>query len=181
MTLEGQYTRLYPYVRGYSTRDLLYLLWRSMEDEQGAGKLFYAQTVVDTPHSMRGDLTEFISYFDDPKRLLLVVQNIKTDQLAGMLWFDDIVPAYRAAANCFYRRRSWGHPAREATRLGLGYIFETLALQSIWAYTPWPEAAKHAEAAGLHRVAVLPGFTLANGAPRDVHVLKVLREDFKNG
>lgn len=181
MILEGQYARLHPYTRGYSSRDLLYLLWRFMEDEGGAARLFYAQTVAETPISQRGDLTEFLAYFNDPKRLLVVVQNIKTDQLAGMVWFDDLVPGFRAAANCFYRRRSWGHPAREGSRLAVGYAFELLGLRSVWAYTPFPEAAKHAEAIGMHRVAVLPGFVSINESPRDVHILKVHREDFQHG
>ena len=176
MDLSGQYVRLYPYQRGAFPREVLYACWRAVEDEGAARLLFYAQPVTD--EAQRGDLTEFVSYMTDPKRLLYIAQNLKTDQLAGMVWFDDIQPGYRAAANVFFRRRSWGAPALEGSRLALGHVFETLHVESIWAYTPWPHAVRHAQRAGMMPVALLPGFVRVDGVARDIHVLRLRREDF---
>jgi hypothetical protein len=106
--LTGQHVRLYPYQRGAFPREVLYACWRAVEDEGAAPRLFYAQLCADEAH--RGDLPEFIAYMTDPKRLVYIAQRLKDDSLAGLVWFDDIVPGYRAAANIFYRRRCWGAP-----------------------------------------------------------------------
>ena len=174
--LTGRYVRLYPYQRGAFPREVLYACWRAVEDEGAARLLFYAQPVAQ--ESERGDLTEFVSYFTDAKRVVYIVQNLKTDELAGMIWFDDIQPGYRAAANVFFRRRAWGAPALEGSRLALGHVFETLGVQSIWAYTPWKHAVRHATRAGMMPVALLPGFVRIDGVARDIHVLRLRREDF---
>lgn len=174
--LTGLHVRLYPYVRGAFPRELLYALWRAVEDEGASRLLFYAQPV--TEEAQRGDLQEFVSYLTDPKRVLYVAQSLKDDSLAGMVWFDDIQPGYRAAANVFFRRRAWGAPALEGSRLALAAAFDTLGLESIWAYTPWLHAVRHAKRAGMMPVALLPGFVRIDGAARDIHVLRLKREDF---
>lgn len=174
--LSGNHVRLYPYQRGAFPRSLLYALWKAVEDDGASRLLFYAQPVTD--EAQRGDLPEFVSYLTDAKRVLYIVQNLKTDQLAGMIWFDDIQPGYRAAANVFFRRRDWGAAALEGSRLALGHAFETFGWESIWAYTPWIHAVRHAKRAGMMPVALLPGFVRIDGAPRDIHVLRLKREEF---
>ena len=174
--LSGQHVRLYPYQRGAFPREVLYACWRAVEDEGAARLLFYAQPCQE--EAERGDLTEFVSYMTDPKRLVYIAQSLTTDALAGMVWFDDIQPNHRAAANVFFRRRAWGAPALEGSRLALGHVFDTLKVESIWAYTPWKHAVRHAERAGMMPVALLPGFVRIDGAPRDIHVLRIRREDF---
>ena len=177
--LSGQHVRLYPYVRGAFPRETLYALWRAVEDDGAAARLFYAQPALEESH--RGDLTEFIAYFTDPKRVLYIAQSLKTDQVAGMVWFDDIQVGHRAAANVFFRRRYWGAAAGEGSRLALDAAFETMGVAAIWAYTPWPHAVRHAERAGMREVAVLPEFICIEGRPHDLHVLRVCREDRAHG
>lgn len=177
--LQGQHVRLYPYARGAFPRNVLYAAWRLVEDDGAAPKLFYAQPAA--TEAQRGDLEEFVTYFTDPKRRLYLAQSLKTDELAGMVWFDDIQPGHRAAANVFFRRRFWGAAALEGSRLALGHAFAVLNLASIWAYTPWPNAVRHAQRAGMEMMACLPGFVMIEGVPRDIHVLRVRREDFQNG
>lgn len=177
--LQGQHVRLYPYQREGFPRDVLYACWKAMEDDGAALKLFYAQPAASD--AQRGDLTEFVAYMTDPKRLVYLAQSLKTDELAGMVWFDDIQPGHRAAANVFFRRRFWGPAAAEGSRLALGQAFVTLNLASIWAYTPWPNAVRHAQRAGMRPITVLPAFVLVGGTPRDIHILRVTREEFANG
>ncbi len=172
----GEHVRLHYYQRGVFPRATLYTLWRHVEDAGAWRQLFYAQPVQDEIE--RGDLTEFVKYFTDPGRILFLAQSLKTDDLAGMVWFDDLVPGFKATANIFFRRRYWGAPALEGARLGLGHIFDTLKVESIWAYTPWKHAVSHAERAGMMRVATLPGYVRVDGAPRDIHVMRVRREEF---
>ena len=174
--IAGEHVRLHLFQRSGFPRATLYTLWRYVEDAGAYQQLFYAQPVQD--ENDRGDLIEFVNYFTDSKRILYICQSLKTDDVAGMVWFDDIQPGWKAAANIFFRRRYWGKPALEGARLALGHIFDTLKVESIWAYTPWKHAISHAERAGMIAVALLPGFVRINGAPRDIHVLRVLREDF---
>ena len=172
----GQHVRLHLFSRSSFPRQTLYTLWRYVEDAGAYRQLFYAQPVQD--ETERGDLIEFVNYFTDPKRIMFIAQSLKTNDVAGMVWFDDIQPGWKAAANIFFRRRYWGQPALEGTKLGLRQMFDTLKLESIWAYTPWKHAITHAERAGMIRVALLPGFVRIDGAPRDIHVLRVLRGEF---
>lgn len=176
MTHCGDHVRLYLYKRGAFPRELLWAMWQAVEAEQASRLLFYAQNV--TTESERGDLQEFVTYFTDAKRLVYVAQSLKDDTLAGMVWFDDIQPGFRAAANVFFRRRAWGAAALEGSRLALGAAFESLGVESIWAYTPWLHAVRHAKRAGMMPVALLPGFVRIDGAARDIHVLRLRREDF---
>lgn len=169
--------RLWPYVRGAWSRDLLARLWDAIERQGAAPKLFYAQTC--TEPTQRGDLAEFCAYFTDPRRTLLIAESTtRPGDLVGLFWFDDLVPGYRASGNVFYRRRYWGPVARSASRLGLAYGFTTLALQMIWAYTPWPEAASHCEAVGMRPMATLDRFILIDGRPTDVRVFRMTKEEF---
>jgi hypothetical protein len=176
VTLTGSLVRLYPYDRGAFPREVLYAMWRAVEDDHASRYLFYGQVCQDEHH--RGDLQEFVTYFTDPKRLLYIAQSLRTDELAGMVWFDDIQPGYRAAANVYFRRRSWGPAALEGSRLAIGAAFDALKLEHVWAYTPWDHAVRHAKRAGMMPVALLPGFVRIDGQPRDIHVLRLKREDF---
>lgn len=168
--LTGQHVRLYPFEREGWPRDVLYALWRHVEDAGASTTLFYAQPGLD---AQRGDLQEFVGYFTDPKRLVYLAQSTKNDELAGMVWFDDIQPGHRAAINVFFRRRAWGHPAREAVRLACLHAFERLRVQSIWAYTPWPAAWRMGEALGFQHIALLPEFVLIHGTPHDIRIMRL--------
>lgn len=166
----GEYVSLHLYERGVFARDVLYALWRHVEDAGGSVNLFYAQQ---GPDSHRGDLQEFVSYFTDPKRIVLLAQSHATKDFAGLVWFDDVVAGHRAAINVFFRRRAWGHPARDAVRLACMHAFDHLRLQSIWAYTPWPAAWRMGEALGFQHIALLPEFVLINGTPHDIRIMRL--------
>jgi hypothetical protein len=180
-TLTGQHVRLYPYLRGEFPRGTFYALWRAVDAEGAIDKLFYAQPVNPAPFSMRGDLSEFVRYFDDPKRLLFIAQSLKTDDLAGLVWFDEMQAGHRAAVNVFYRRRMWGAPAREGTRLACRFMFEAHGLAAIWGFTPWMAAVTHGLAIGFHRLTTLPEFVVIDGTPRDLHILRARSKELRDG
>ena len=183
MTLDSPHGVLWPYERGRYPRDTLYLLWRMIEEEHVADKLFFGQTVDPGHAGVRGDLAAFCDMFSDPRRRLLIAQapgdNGTSGALMGLIWFDDVIPQHRASVNIFMRRRYWGVPARDLAGLALRYIFEAEGLQHVWAYTPWPLAIRMAEAVGFRQVAVLPEFLAVDGAVHDVTILRVTPHELR--
>ncbi|HMC63819.1 MAG TPA: GNAT family protein [Gemmataceae bacterium] len=181
--LEGQHVRLWPYFRGVYPRNTLASLWQVMEADQAVEKVFHAQPKYgrqETPYPIRGDLISFVRYFEPDQegtRLLLVAQAVESGEVAGMFWFDDIIIGHKANANIWYRRKFWGHPAREASRIACRYGFEVLGYQAIWALTPWRTAVAHGESMGFEPVTVLPGYLLIDDHPADLTVMKLTRED----
>ena len=163
------------YRRGHFPRETLATLWGYIERDGAWAKLFYAQPVDETPFPTRGDLPAFVGYFEDPKRILLIVED--EGQPMGMVWFDDIYVGHRAAINAYYRRRYWGHRTRVATKEAAKVAFQTMAIKTLWAYTPWREAFRHAQAIGMQHHATLEDFALVDGSPRDVLILRMRKED----
>lgn len=165
---------LYPYTRS-AYRSLLGVLWQLMEREGATRKVFYAQQGPDVE---RGDLTEFVTYFSDPKRHLLIA--VDTEEPVGMVWFDAEIPGHRASVSIFYARKVWGERSRQATRDAFAWAFKALDVPSIWGYTPHRTAVRHGLAAGAEIVAVLPEFAVVDGAPANVTILRVLREVYEH-
>jgi RimJ/RimL family protein N-acetyltransferase len=176
--LTGAHVRLWPWVRGLYGRDDLYHVWRLIEQEPGAvQKLFYTQQCAD--ESQRGDLQTFCEYMSS--RLLLLAQSVTDQQLIGCVWFEDVVPDWRATISMFYRRTYWGTPAREATRLAVRYAFEVLQVPQVWGITPQRLALRHGLALGFTHLATLPGYVRLAGQPRDVFVLRLTHDEFTVG
>lgn len=163
---------LYPYTRP-AYRSILGVLWQLMDREGATAKVFHAQQ---GPETERGDLVEFVRYFDDPKRHLIIM--VDGTEPVGMVWFDDLAPGYRAAINIFYARKVWGARSRAATAAAITWAFPGLGVTSLWGYTPWKTAARHGQALGFSIVAVLPGFACIAGTPHDVTILRLLREEW---
>ena len=174
--------RLVPYHRAVFPRATLYHLWALMESQGATPLLFHGQQ---GPESMRGDLVAFTRMLEpvQGETHVLLVTRPESSDLEGFLWFDDVVglgenAGTRAAFNVFYRRRFWGRPAREASSMALRYGFTVLGFSTIWGWTPWPAAARHAEAIGMQPVATLPGFS-AGG--RDLYMFRATREEVLDG
>lgn len=181
--MTGTHVRLHVYQRGQWPPETLATLWKLlMPDQETAKTIFFGRApLASTPYPMLGDLVEFVRFFEPEsgQRRLLIAENITTPgDVVGIFWFDDLVPGHRAAGNVLYRRRYWGTPAREASRLALAWGFAELGVRAIWAYTPWRLAVRHCEAVGLRLVATLPDFIELEGVPQDMHVLCVRKEDF---
>ncbi len=170
----GQTVRIWPYARGLYPRDTLYRLWRVIE-ECGAGpKLFWGSHDPATIHS---DLTAFVKFFDDTQtRCLLVVTTPDAQEIAGAIWFDDFVPQYRCFGSIFIRPKYAGAPAMEAVHLALNYAFTALDVRQVWGVTPWKTAKALCQRCGFDVVATLPGLTQLDGIPRDVTILRKMRE-----
>ena len=178
--LTGKHVRLWPYAPGYYSRDLVYRLWRIVEDEKAIPLTFWGRFTVlsETPIETRGDLMDFARILATTNGVLLIVTETQTDALAGFIWFEEIVPKYKAVAGIFMRQKYWGDPATEAGRLGERYAFETLDLQSLWAITPWQAAINYCKRIGFKPIALLPDFALINGRERDVTFLRITRGEF---
>jgi len=182
--LTGQHVKLYPYVRGYFPPETLYTLWHLMRAQGAIGKLFYGRlpSAEAPPHRLCGDLVHFVKFFEpeepNARPLLLVQSQKQPEDIAGMVWFDDMIPEHRAAGSVFYRRKYWGEPAREATRLAIAWAFAVLKVESCWAYTPWKTGRRHAQAVGMNLVATLPGYVVVDTTPTDLDIYRITREEF---
>jgi len=180
-SLTGQHVKLFPYARGYYPRDIIHRLWRLVEDEEAGKYLFHGRfgLTCETPVDTRADLLEFSEMFSQASRsLMLILRDTHKDVLAGFIWFDDIVPKFRATANVFIRRRYWGEPGREAGRLALGYMFNTLGVQYVWCYTPWHTAESYATAIGFKLHASLEDYCLVEHAQLDIKILRITKEEY---
>lgn len=171
--------RLFPYCRGYVSRDILYHCWQMVEREGATDRLFYNQrlSAEHTPLSTRGDLVEFVKLFESDifyRPLLIIIAN-DTD-LAGLFWFDDLVHGNRAFASVFYRRRYWGAFARQASMEALRYGFETFDLDSIWAASPFKTAVNHAKSLGFQMVASIPESVMIDSVPHAIEILRLKKE-----
>lgn len=173
--LVGTSVRLWPYVRGYYARDTMYRLWKTIEDAQAGPQLFWGSQDRQEIH---GDLVMFCRFFDDASRHLVILTNLDGSAIIGCIWFDELIPEYRAFGSIFLVPDSRGKQSQEAIQLGIRYGFETFQLRSIWGLTPWPAAVRLCHQAGFETVAVLPGFTKLDGICRDVTVLRLTKEQF---
>lgn len=165
---------LTPYQRGAFPRDGLAHLWSLMEAEGACARVFHS--AVETPgaaYDTRGDLVDFVRMLEPPPPARTLTLIAAADgQVAGLVWFSDLVPGVRAAVNVWYRRRVWGAPARAATDAACRLAFAQLAIPALWAYTPWLPAVRHAEAVGFVRVAELPGYVRGADGLRPLWVLR---------
>ena len=173
--LQGKHVRMWPYSRGEFPRDVLYRLWRATE---GLEDLIFFGSDDDnmSSYKRRGDLTEFMIYMAEPTRFVLIAE-VK-DEIAGAFWIDQVKPRFSGAASYFYRRKFWGHAAREASSIGCRYGFEILELEQLWGMTPWMTSIKHARVQGAKLIATLPGFYLIDGLPHDCYVSRLTKEDY---
>jgi len=178
--LTGEHVKLWPYAPGYYPRDLAYRLWRIVEDEKAIPLIFWGRFAVsrETPIEIRGDLVDFARMMGTANGVLLIATEVQTEALVGFIWFEEIIPKYKAMASIFMRQRYWGDPAIEAGRLGERYAFEVLDLKWIWAMTPWQAAISYCQRIGFKTVSVLPDFALIEGKEHDVTFLRITRGEY---
>ena len=169
--LKGELVTLWPYVRGRYARDILYKLWYMIESEGGTGRLFWGQQVQD--EALRGDLPAFVETAQ--QRLVLIVQDNKDQDLAGLFWFEDWILKQRATISVYMRKQSRGPAAREAMKIALRYAYEIMDVSHVWGLTPFVEACRYAERCGFKHLCDLPGLAIIKGTPHDVHVLRAGR------
>lgn len=177
----GEHVRLWPYIRGAYPRETPYRLWQLIESEQAGQRLFWVDAQGLRANTV-GDLHDFMAFASQERRLILMAESLANPgDLAGLFWFDDITEGFKAGAGVCYRRRYWGAPAREASRLALRYGFAAWGLEAIYAFTPWRIAKKHAEACGMATVATLPRFIKLGDVFHDLYVCRITREEAGDG
>lgn len=180
--LTGQDVKLFPYMRGHFPPETLATLWALMRQQGAIERIFFGPSATQTtPFPIRGDLVDFIKAFDPERpvdRWLLIVQSQKhPEDIAGMVWFDDHIPKHRVAGSVFYRRKYWGRPAEEATRLAIRWAFAQLEVKGVWAYSPWRTGQRHALRVGMTHIATLPGYVMLGDKPGDLAMYRVTREE----
>lgn len=166
--LEGKLVILWPYSNKYFPQETLLTAWRTINDSGAAYKAFWP--FAQAKEKTTVDLPFFMDYMN--KCALLLVQNAASKELIGLIWFDDIQIGHRANANIFFIRKGRGPWANEASEIAIQYAFKAFMVKSLWGFTPWPEAVKHAERAGFKYVASLPDYALIHDELKDVHILR---------
>ena len=179
--LTGELVKLWPWARGYYKRDLLYFLWKMMEEERMTDTIFYAKTSSkdDTPVSTHMDLIDFIAYFAGSERLLLIPTSLATGEIIGFSWYDGAVLGEYALGSMFYRKKFWGEVAKEATQLALRYGFEICGFKKVWGHSPWMASVKHRARVGFTEMAELPDAVVdRTGKSRTMYIGVCLKENF---
>jgi len=179
--LEGEHVIVWPYARGFYPRDLPYHLWALMEKEDAINKVFYERAGdSDEAKKSHGDLIQFVQYFSDPNKIILIAQSLD-GEIAGATWFSIELAKFRAYGNVWFRQKYWGKPSREAGWMSLDYMFHNVGVQYIWGHTPWKTAMNYCVAIGFDYVVTLPDFALIEGEAQDIHVLRISKGEFGNG
>lgn len=174
--LTGKLVRIWPYVRGQYPRDILYTCWSAMEREGMSQKVFHSSYwPSESPFDWRGDLTEFVTYFSQTNRLLQICQAIENEDLAGLIWFEDIVPQKRASCGIWFKRQYWGPLTLEASQICKDYAFYGLDIPKLYSFTPWPEAKRHAQKIGFEYVTSIPELVQAEEEAYPMNVLVAKR------
>ena len=179
--LKGDLVNIWPFVHGHFARDLPYQIWSAMEKEDAIKLVFYENKQQTTPVSTNADLAYFTKFFSDPDKILLLVTSTDGEDLAGLIWFDNVIPYYRANCSYWFKRKYWGNPVREACYRGMDYCFNFLGFQALWGFTPWRTSLKTTNSLGWSLVATLPKYTLSFGKERDLYVSMMKRENYKYG
>lgn len=174
-----------PYARGVYPRDLLSKLWTLMEAEDATKYVFYEHFARDERFSTRGDLTQFIEFFADPKKALFVILAKEKNEIAGLMWLEGVVAGVRAIGGFWMRRRYWGEMTREAVNICLEYVFDFLHIPTVWGFTPWLTSVKTTNALGWNYVCSLPDWTQIEVRDKyrafDMHISYIRKEDFNYG
>lgn len=179
--LEGPHVTMTPYSRGFYRRDLAYQLWALMEKEGAIDLVFYETPTDPEAKAAHGDLAEFVSYFSDPNKIVLIAQDNESGEIAGMTWFEIQCGRFRALGNWWVRRKFWGQKSREIGIISCDYIFKNIGVPAIWGYSPWLTSVKSAESYGFDYVVALPGYSRAKGQVTDIHIVCLTAGRFAEG
>jgi RimJ/RimL family protein N-acetyltransferase len=182
--MAGEHVQLIPYFRGVHAPDFIAGLWGLMAADGALEHVFQATTPGDDLSTrMQYDITAFIRYFDpaDGTRVVVMVVIKPTDNqpetIAGLIWFDEIIPQHRASINIWIREPYRGSIAKEAARLAVKAAFARWQLRTLWASTPWRSAYAIARSCGFQPEAVLHDFVHTAHGWRALHILRIARPD----
>lgn len=177
--MTGRYVRLRQYIRGYYGREILGYLWQLAEADGATTQILYSRLSLqrpDTPVDTRGDLVDFVSYLSGDDKLIVLVEERATGEIAGFFWLADMVPKHRATVNLFFRKHCRGKLAFEASKLFREYATQVLGFRYLWGMTPWKHSIMLGRWCGMKQVAVLPHFQLIDGEEKDVYVVCYTRD-----
>jgi RimJ/RimL family protein N-acetyltransferase len=175
----GQYVRLWPYTPGvFGVRDLLYRVWKLMEEDGATALAFWDETGFSTS----GDLNSFVRAFDGaPGKVLILVERIDIDppQLCGAIWLTNLVYGHQGFVSMWMTKDTRGAIAKDAATLVLPSLFTLFNLQQLWAVTPWANAGAMCRRVGFKRWCLLPSYCQWEGHPKDVQLYRLTREQIR--
>lgn len=167
--LIGEHVRLFPYRRELYPRSTLYDLWCLVEADGASASLFYAQEC--TEECTRGDLVEWVRYFSDETRHLIIVTTREGTDILGLVWLDRIAGQSHALIGLWYKRKTT-RLAREGTALACRYAFEVLGYDALYGWTPHTTAVRHVLSIGWQKIATLPQMVVIAGQRKDVYICR---------
>lgn len=177
--LDGKLIKVWPYSRGFLPRDILFTAWKTMEKDDLMRFVFHGQNdPTNRPISQRGDLVEFMKYFSEETRALLIIQRKDNEQIGGLMWLDEIIKGFRAVGALCFAKNTRREFVDEATKICFDYSFEVFNLKALFGFTPWGPATDYALRSGMTQVALVPEFALVNNKPTDIAIVKITREEF---
>ena len=155
---------IYPYARHVQyPPDTLYHLYRAMVAEETLERVFYSEH--------KTDIISFCEYFD--RAILFLATTPDVQHILGAVWFTDPMKNCKANISVWYSRRAHGEMARDITDRTVRFAMDAFHWKTLWAFTPWRLAHRHALLTGFTFVATLPQFIVhRSGKPMDMHVLK---------
>jgi len=165
---------VWPYAEAIFPPETFYEMWKWMLEDRTLKQTFYEGGVTTLPQLVR-----FFDTLIFPNRLLLLYTS-KQGEGAGFGWFDQVIPKVRAFANVCMRKKFWGPHTDEACRISIDYIFNFIGVASVFGFTPSRVANGLMKRLGAKEVARVPGLASFNGAPADV-LITCLRKDEWNG
>ena len=177
--IDSEHLKCWPYVRGHYQRDTLYQIWSLIEQAGDWDKIFWENQPGDTPISIKGDLTAWVQFVEDPidKKILLIMVSRSDNQIAGIVWFNHV--KNNEAYGCIWMRPEYrGAASREAVHLGLEHAFYAMGWTKVWAATPWPRARNLIKKSGFSDVVTLPGMHKVGDKPGNVFILAVEEQDY---
>jgi len=166
---------VWPYARGYFSRDFLYRLWTLIEAENDWSSILWEYEPSETPIDQHGDLVEWIYWMQnllDPKSLLMVQDGI-SKEIAGLIWFNR-QKADSAYGAIWISKRYRGTPvSREAVSMGLEYAFYARGWKTVYAVTPWAIARNLLRRCGFSQLAKVPEYFGI-----DVYLMAIKEKDY---
>ncbi len=171
-TMTGEYVKLWPYLTGVYSRDILGRLWQMIEQHGDGPRLFWGNAA---PLDVRMDLPAFCAFFSTDTRALLFITQPDGEAIIGCAWWEEIIPGHQAFGSIYLIPSYRGRAALEAINLGTQWAFDQFDLRQVWAVTPWPAAAALITRAGYERMATLPDFARVTDEVHDVGVFRKVR------
>lgn len=160
--------RIWPYARqaGYP-RDLLYILYKAMEEAGDLERVFYEMD----SHELEKVLSYFLS------TVLFLVSDPTLGRCLGAVWFTDLTK-YKANIGIWFAPEARGALSRDASMAIVQVMFEDYRVEQILGFTPWKNVVQYGKDCGFTLAATFEDAVIMHsGMHRPLYVLRRKRSD----